>query len=102
MCKRDIEPIRHSKYVDHCCLALSEAAEFPTDMLVVHLAQLYGLVDKISTTLTGEDSQMLLSFTSMPIGACVKSLESELKFLNKSFSKEARQNSKRHQSCHPL
>lgn len=94
MCKRDVEPVRYSKYADECCHAISQAAEYPTDTYVVHLARLHAMADRISCTLTHKDWQVTPNFTSVPIGACVESLEVELVQLRNSFPEQPQQNSK--------
>ncbi len=81
MCARDIYPIRYSKYVDECCRAISEAAEYPTDIYVVHLTRLHGVAFKIMNTFTFDECHITPTFTSAPIGACVNSFESELEQL---------------------
>ena len=97
MCVRDIDPIRYSKYVDDCCRVISEAAEYPTDIYVVHLTRLHGLANRITGTLFHDDCNVTTGFASAPIVACVKSLESELLQLRNSLPGGAHQNSK--QSC---
>ncbi|OQV08214.1 Fungal specific transcription factor domain-containing protein [Cladophialophora immunda] len=92
MCKRDVEPIRYSRYADECCRAISEAAEYPTDVYVVHLARLHGMAGRISCIRTQEDWHVNPVSTSAPIGACVKSLESELLQLRNSFPQLSHQN----------
>ncbi|KAH8800269.1 hypothetical protein F5884DRAFT_809868 [Xylogone sp. PMI_703] len=78
ICARDIDPIRYSRYADECCNALTEAAEYPSDTYIVQLMNLHRLSDKIGRTLA------MIDFThpvglSTPIGAYVKSLQSESK-----------------------
>jgi len=94
MCVRDIDPIRYSTYVDECCRAISEAAEYPTDIYVVHLTHLHGLADRITRTLISDEWHMTPAFTSAPIGACVKSFESELRQVRSSLPEGAHQNGK--------
>ena len=94
MCVRDIDPIRNSKYVDDCCHAISEASEYATDVDVIHLTRLHSLANRITGTLFHDDWHETSGFTSAPIGACVKSLESELLQLNDSLSVGAHQNGK--------
>lgn len=78
MCIRDVEPIRYSKYVDECCCSLIEAAEFPTDISIVHLTRLHGVAQKIAHTFTLDSYDMTTDFTAAPTGACVKVLEADL------------------------
>ena len=94
MCKRDIEPIRWSHYADECCNAILEAAEFPTDINVVHLSRLHALGDKIARNLTSDEDESTAAFNSAPVSSIIKILESELVKLKHSFSEEAHQTSK--------
>lgn len=94
MFKRDMEPIRYSRYVNECCRIISEAVKYPTDVYVVHLARLHGLADKITCTLSHDDCHMIPALTSAPISACVKMLESELLQIKSLFPEEAHQNCK--------
>ncbi len=98
MCVRDIYPIRHSKYVDECCQAISAAAEYPTDTYVVHLTRLHGMADRISRSLTQDVWHGTPASGSAPLGACVKSLESELLQMRSSLLEGGRQNGKLDQS----
>ena len=100
MCVRDIYPIQHSKYVDECCQAISAAAEYPTDIYVVHLTRLHGMADRISRSLTPDVWHGTPASGSAPLGACVKSLESELLQLRSSLLEGERHNGKLGQSFH--
>jgi hypothetical protein len=48
MCIRDLEPLRHSKYVDDCCSILLQAAEFTTDVDLVQLTRIHGAARQIA------------------------------------------------------
>ncbi|EXJ68069.1 uncharacterized protein A1O5_08684 [Cladophialophora psammophila CBS 110553] len=86
MWTRELYPVQYSRYVDECCRVVSEAAEYPTDLSVVHLARLHGLADRISRSLTPENWHTIPACTSFPLGAGVKLLESELLQLRASLS----------------
>ena len=94
MCTRDMEHIRCSRYVDECCQIISEAAEYPTDVYAVHIARFHGLADMIMSSLHYEDDHATPALNSAPIGACVKSLESELLQLKGTLLNSASQNGK--------
>jgi hypothetical protein len=83
---RELYPVQYSKYVDECCRAVSEAAEYPTDLSAVHLARIHGMADRISRSLTPENWHTIPAFTPFPLGACVKLLEPELLQLRTSLS----------------
>ncbi len=85
MCARDIEPVKHTKYVDDCCRAIEEAAEYPSDDYLVQLIRIYCVADKIRRTL-GQDEWDWSGGISTPVGACVKSLEGELQSLRTSLT----------------
>ena len=91
-CKRDLEPIRYSRYVDECCEALSEAAEYATDVYAVHLAHLQVQAGKIAQIFGQGDSRNGLAFNSTPIAACVKVMKSELQLLKDNFRAESQGN----------
>ncbi|KAK5023578.1 hypothetical protein LTS07_009086 [Exophiala sideris] len=92
-CHRDMYPIQHSPYVDECCQAISAAAEYSTDIDVVHLTRLHGMADKIFHSLTPDIWQRTPIFGSAPLGACVKSIQLEMLELNSSFPAGGGQNS---------
>lgn len=78
MCARDIEPMRYSKHVMECCQELLDHLQYPSDTAAVHLVRLHGVAGKISQNLDSEEWDQPLGFSSAPIGACVKAIESEL------------------------
>lgn len=92
MCIRDMYPIQYSKYVDECCQAIFSAAEYATDIDVVHLTRFHGIADRIARSLSPGTWHMTPALGSAPLGACVKSLESELQQQKTSWSAGNRQN----------
>lgn len=77
MSARDLDPIKYTKYADESCRILAEAAEYPTDILVVQLSKLHCISEKISRTLA-IDAWDTSTKVSAPIAFCVNALESEL------------------------
>lgn len=59
--------------------------EYPNDAAAVHLARLHGVAGRISRVLSPHEwDPSSPGLNSAPIGACVKSLESELTQLKES------------------
>ena len=77
MCIRDMEPIRHSRYVDDCCCLLTKTAQSPTDLTLCHLVRLHGLAQKVVRTFVRDDGYTTGLSTASTI-ACVKALEMDL------------------------
>ena len=41
--------MRHSDYLEQCCISLAETKEIPTDTLIIHYIQLQKITDEVGT-----------------------------------------------------
>ncbi|KAJ9260815.1 transcriptional regulator family: Fungal Specific TF [Paecilomyces variotii] len=84
---RNIDSLRYTKYTEECCQLVAEAAEYPTDTLLIQLMRVHRLADKIKLSLSLDELEVQLG-VSAPIGAYVRSLESELVQLKHTFPQD--------------
>ncbi|KAJ9297657.1 transcriptional regulator family: Fungal Specific TF [Paecilomyces variotii] len=84
---RNIDSLRYTKYTEECCQLIAEAAEYPTDALLIQLMRVHRLADKIKLSLSLDELEVQLG-VSAPIGAYVRSLGSELVQLKHTFPQD--------------
>lgn len=84
---RSVDSLKYTRYTDECCQIISEAAEYPTDTLLIQLMRVHRLADKIKRSISLDELEVPLG-VSAPIGAYVRSLGSELAQLKQSFPEQ--------------
>ena len=75
-----MEPIKYSAYAEECCRVLEQANEYPHDQHLVNLMRVMRMIGRIRSTLDPEEFELSTGMTA-PVGACVKSLATELEEL---------------------
>jgi hypothetical protein len=76
VCTADIDPMRYTAYTEECCRLL-EAAGGSTDLYLVRLVRLHGMVERIDRMISF-DEYAAYGESSTPISTRIKTFEAEL------------------------
>lgn len=86
--------LKHTDYIETCCLLLSDTKETPSDILLLHFIRLQHLAEEISITFDYGGYQQLPTLDAVRIEMLLKTFRQKLKQLEVALPSEAWHNGK--------